>query len=431
MPAHAPNPLREARVGLVTLCLVLGTTALMVVVSSVHWQPRETYQLAFKVSQDATGIEPGTPVSMGGIHWGEVTRVTPGEIPARGSLAPLAEPGAMSKSRGTLVEFAIDSRLELWPDAKVARTASILGGDVQLVILDTGLTRGSVGSLATKGRDALGNRDVLQAWDGNTAVPNLFGTRLASKLEQLPEDWAAIKAYYADHVEDSLPARRESIRASFVAVRDAVRADVGRWQPMLETMASTFREFRGGMSGPDGLLDTVQSGWKGMRTDADVVQTNFAALRDRVNDQLEPRMLALADRATGEWRRTQEIWRQLAESGVESWAAYGSFMADSSLMGGQLDHAADDGLALIFGLLLGKPGEDGMARLQRFEAASRLAVAVSDLRCANEALLAMADGSEPVDPAMARRLRDAASRCVARFRSAVDRLNQLWQQPAR
>lgn len=49
----------------------------------------------------------------------------------------------------------------------------------------------------------------------------------------------------------------------------------------------------------------------------------------------------------------------------------------------------------------------------------------------NEAMLALAEDSEPVDPAMARRLREAAARCVTRFRVAVDRLNQLWQQPAR
>jgi hypothetical protein len=58
-------------------------------------------------------------------------------------------------------------------------------------------------------------------------------------------------------------------------------------------------------------------------------------------------------------------------------------------------------------------------------------VAVSDLRCANDALQSIADGTERVDPAMATRLSEAASRAVARFRASVDRLNQLWQQPVR
>jgi hypothetical protein len=72
-----------------------------------------------------------------------------------------------------------------------------------------------------------------------------------------------------------------------------------------------------------------------------------------------------------------------------------------------------------------------MTRLQRFEAASRLAVALGDLRTANDALQSLADGTESVDPAMATRLRQAAARAVERFRTAIDRLNQLWQQPAR
>lgn len=429
MPAHAANPLREARVGLATLCIVLGTTALLIVVSSVRWQPRERYQLAFKVSQDATGIEVGTPVTMGGIHWGEVTRVTRGEIPAQGSLAPLNQPGALSKSRGTLVEFELDSRLELWPDAKVMRTATILGGDVQLLILDTGLTRGSMASLAMKTRETLGQREVLQAWDGSTAIPTLFGARLASKLERLPEDWAAIKAFYDDRLEKEMPQRREAIRASFLSMRDAVRQDLAAWEPKLDAMTAAAGRLRTALAGPEGPVTVIKSGWQGMQGDATDVEVAFKDLQAKVNDQIEPRLARLSERATAEWNRAQRLWARLAESGDEARESYGSLMADSSLMGGQLTHAADDGLGLLLRLLLGKPGEDGMARLQRFEAATRLAVAVSDLRCANDALQSLADGIEPADAEMARRVRESAGRCVARFRASVDRLNQLWQRP--
>ena len=431
MPAHAPNPLNEARVGLVTLCIILGVSALLIVLSSIRWQPRETYQLAFRVNQDATGIEVGTPVRMGGIQWGEVTRVSRGEIPAEGSLAPMAQPGALAKSRGTLVEFAIDSRLELWPDAKVMRASTILGGDVHLVILDTGLARGGMATLAMKTRESLGQREVLPAWDGSTAVPNLFGVRLASRLDRLPDDWEAVRKFYVDTVAQDVPARKDAIVAGFVKLRDEVKADVSAWDPDAERLSASFRTIRDRLADPAGAVAAVESGWKGMRPDLDAVQRDLADLRTRVNDQVEPRLVSLAGRAEAEWARAGRAWSQVSESGIEAFAAYGSVAADGSLMAGQLGKAEGELLQLLLRLLLGKPGEDGMARMQRFEAASRLVVATSDLRRANEALLALADGTETVDPAMARQLRDAAARCVARFRVAVDRLNQLWQQPSR
>jgi len=431
VPAHAANPLREARVGLITTCLVLGATAVCIALSTIRWKPEETYQLAFRVNQDATGIEVGTPVRMGGIDWGRVTRVSRGEIPAEGSLSAVAQPGALTKSRGTLVEFALDSRLELWPDAKVTRVASILGGDVHLVVVDTGLTRGSVGALALKTREAVGGRGVLLAWEGSTTVPALVGTRLASRLERLPEDWLALKAFLGKELPDSFDERREVMERGFEPLRDHVRADIDAWTPAIERVNADFASVREQFSGSDGVVASVERGWKAMEPDIDAIRRDFEEVRDRIERQTQPRLLALADRAEAEWRRTTRVWSRLSEAGGETLDTYGDFMADSSLMAGQLSHSMDDGLALLVRLLFGKPGEDGMARLERFDAASRLAVALGDLRCANDAMLAIAEGTEPVDPAMASRLREAASRAVARFRSAIDRLNQLWQRPGR
>lgn len=431
MPAHASNPLREARVGLVTLCLVLGTTALCIVVSSVHWQPQETYRLAFRVNQDATGIEVGTPIRMGGIKWGEVTRVSRGEIPAEGSLSGLAQPGALGKSRGTLVEFALDSRLELWPDAKVTRVASILGGDVHLVVLDTGLTRGAMATLALKTRETLGQREVLQAWESNTTVPSLVGTRLASRLERLPDDWDDLVKFYREKVATTLPAKRDALVQNFQSIRDAVRADLKTWEASTSGLGPAFSSLRQEVSGPDGTATLVERGWKDMQPSLDAVEADFGQLRERIETQTQPRLMALGERAQREWDRTLRVWGDLSRSGVAAYDAYGSVMADSGLLGGQLSHAMDDGLGLLVRLLLGKPGEAGLTRMHRFEAASRLAVAVSDLRCANDALQSIADGTESVDPAMAERLRKAAARAVARFRASVDQLNQLWQQPVR
>lgn len=199
----------------------------------------------------------------------------------------------------------------------------------------------------------------------------------------------------------------------------------------MERLQADFGPLREELSGPQGVAAMVENGWKTMRPDMDTIERDFGDLRNRIDKDTQPRLLALADRGQAEWTRTQAIWTRLVAAGGDAVDSYGSLMADSSLMAGQLSHAMDDGIALLVKLLLGKPGEDGMTRLKRFEAASRLAVALGDLRTANDALQSLADGTESVDPAMATRLRRAAARAVERFRTSIDRLNQLWQQPVR
>ena len=98
-------------------------------------------------------------------------------------------------------------------------------------------------------------------------------------------------------------------------------------------------------------------------------------------------------------------------------------------MGGQISRAFDDLLGLLLKALVGKPGEDGMARLQRYEAASRLVLCTDELRRANDALQQLADSAQPVDADMAKRIREDAAKAVVQFRAAVERLAAPTQQP--
>jgi hypothetical protein len=50
MGAHQPNPLREARAGLLTLVVVLGVSTLLIVLSGIDLQRRITYRLGFTTS---------------------------------------------------------------------------------------------------------------------------------------------------------------------------------------------------------------------------------------------------------------------------------------------------------------------------------------------------------------------------------------------
>jgi hypothetical protein len=156
---------------------------------------------------------------------------------------------------------------------------------------------------------------------------------------------------------------------------------------------------------------------------------DLKSLQSRLDQDVEARATRLWEQATAEWKRTQALATTIDGAGRGAYAWWGDFMADNSLMGGQIGRMFDDLLGSLLRALLGKPGEDGMRRLARFEAASRLAVCTDDLRRANDAMQRLADGAQPVDPELARRLREDAARAVVQFRSAVERLTLLEQQP--
>ena len=104
-------------------------------------------------------------------------------------------------------------------------------------------------------------------------------------------------------------------------------------------------------------------------------------------------------------------------------------MANSSLMGGQIKRTFDELPAALLAALFGKPGESGMQRLRRYEAASRLAIATNDLRRASDALESLADATRAADPALSARIRQDAAQAVVQFRAAVDALLQGAGQP--
>jgi hypothetical protein len=417
MGAHQPNPLREARAGLLTLVVVLGVSTLLIVLSGIDLQRRITYRLGFTTSQNATGIEEGTPVTMGGIPWGQVVAVTSGALPPM-----LGQPQAdAGNGHGTLVTFELDARIQLWPAAKIARQSSILGGDVQLVILNTGQAVRSSGLLGLGFQESQSTESVLRAVDGG-GMAGLLGADLADKIERLPDDFEAMQQALAKGVRDRFNAEFEPIQASFQAIRARLRGDLDRWEPMFAQARSGLDALSARWIGPSGVQATVEGGadrietqWKRLAAELDELQT-------RVSRDLEPRLEVLARRAMSEWERLGRLRDQLSPAVDDAIGSYRRFMADSSLMGGQLGLLFDDVVGSLLKALLGKPGEDGMARWRRFEAASRLAVATSDLREANEALERLAGSAQGFDPALAREIRDKAIAAEQQFRDAVARL---------
>lgn len=433
MPAHEPNPLREARVGLATMCLVLGVSATLIVLCNMNWTDLRVYRVGFRVNQDATGIEPGTPVTLGGLTWGHVRSVSNGHLASDGSVANALKSMPPGTTRGTLVEFDLDARIELHDGAKVARSATILGGNVQLVIVDTGLMRGAAGGLPTKTRGALAEGAVVIATEANMGLTSLVGPRAATRLSMLPDDVEAISKAWVEEIKPGINKEMDALRGQTGPLADAIRNDRPAWGSAVDRASASMDRLRAQLDPAPGPQPSVardlSQGWDSGKPAFDAVQADFRALRDRLDQDTTPRAERLWQQANDEWTRVKELAARSAKAGADSIDAFQDFMANSSLMGGQIKRTFDELPAALLAAIFGKPGESGLQRLQRYEAASRLAVATDDLRRASDALESLADASRTVDPALAGRIRQDAAKAVLQFRQAVDALVHPWSQP--
>jgi ElaB/YqjD/DUF883 family membrane-anchored ribosome-binding protein len=167
--------------------------------------------------------------------------------------------------------------------------------------------------------------------------------------------------------------------------------------------------------------------WSAIGTDAD-------ALKRRFNEQLEPLADRVWRRARDEWNRAKKLGQRLAKAGDDSVDTYQDFMADSSLMGGQISRMFDQlmltTLRAAIGVGVAMVDHDMVDRMQRHAAASRLVIATNDLRRANDALESLASASaEAGHDALSRDLREQATRAVSEVREAVERLVDLCGQP--
>ena len=429
MPAHEPNPLREARVGFYMLSIVLSVSAVLIVLCNIDWNSRTRYRLAFRVSQDVTGVQPGTPVTLGGIQWGKVLSVDPGEIPAQGS-ATAALQGPASASRGTLVTFEIDSRIDLFDNAKIARASSMLGGDVQLVILETGLDHSvEQRGVPTMTREELPEGSVLIASSPAGGAVALLGSRLAARVSMLPDHIDELRQTIEKRMMPDIRAQSAPLQANFLATRDMIVKDRETWSSPMDQASASMKRLQARLAADSVIARDIEQGWTRAKPIYDAMASDLAMLKQRIDDDVEPRATRLWEQATEEWKRVQRLGGQIDAAGRGAYATYGEFMADNSLMGGQISRAFDDLLGLLLKALVGKPGEDGMARLQRYEAASRLVLCTDELRRANDALQQLADSVQPVDADMAKRIREDAAKAVVHFRAAVERLAAPTQQP--
>jgi hypothetical protein len=436
MGAHEPNPLREARAGLITLSTVIGVTVLSIAIATIQWGQWNTYRVGFKVTQDATNIVPGTPVILGGLQWGKVVRVEHAEFRATGSVEDAMRAAQAHASRGTVVEFELDPRITLHPGASISRSATFLGSNVALVINDTGSMRG--------GRSMPGPRStpidqgiVLAASDPVDAKIALLGLRAARSLDRLPDQFEAIKANWARLYAKEARMAFNALKDHAIQLRDAFVEDEPNWSGAVERTSQAMdrlrARFANGTPGAPSLDETVRATSTRASADWDALKVDADALKERFLKDAEPKAMDLWKRAKSEWARTTELLEQLRKAGGDAADSFYDFMANGSLMGGQISRTLETpllaALRAVFGVAVAMVDDDMVTRMQRYDAASRLVIATDELRRANDALEQLAADAKKSAPGLSQELRDEATRAVTAFRTAVERLVELSQQP--
>jgi hypothetical protein len=436
MGAHEPNPLREARAGLITLSTVIGVTVLSIAIATIQWGQWNTYRVGFKVTQDATNIVPGTPVILGGLQWGKVVRVEHAEFRATGSVEDAMRAAQAHASRGTVVEFELDPRITLHPGASISRSATFLGSNVALVINDTGSMRG--------GRSMPGPRStpidqgiVLAASDPVDAKIALLGLRAARSLDRLPDQFEAIKANWARLYAKEARMAFNALKDHAIQLRDAFVEDEPNWSGAVERTSQAMdrlrARFANGTPGAPSLDETVRATSTRASADWDALKVDADALKERFLKDAEPKAMDLWKRAKSEWARTTELLEQLRKAGGDAADSFYDFMANGSLMGGQISRTLETpllaALRAVFGVAVAMVDDDMVTRMQRYDAASRLVIATDELRRTNDALEQLAADAKKCAPGLSQELRDEATRAVTAFRTAVERLVELSQQP--
>lgn len=282
-----PNPAKERLAGFVTLAAILFGTLLIVVVTQVDWRPYTQYRLVFSLLQDASGIQPGVPVEIGGIHYGKVLRVETGPmLDDAGNVRPNAQNPDSPNANilGTFVTFELDSKVPLWSSARISRNATVLGGNVSIQIYDTGFELQNNPQAAGPNSPLIANA-TIRASNPPSGFTTIFGGPVALKLDQMYANFTLFYDWFTQHARKEIVAQFQSINASINSLRDSVKNDSNDWQARFASLKSNTSEMnrRLGISNegeqdPTSYSSIIKDTLPQIHADATSAQSDYTAV---------------------------------------------------------------------------------------------------------------------------------------------------------
>ncbi len=185
MPSVAERTRNNVRTGIfVTVALFLGMAIIIILTDpwDAIFSEKTTYSVVFDVTDGVKTLDEGADVRVGGLKRGSVNSV---------ELTPPDDSSEDDTYTSVIkVTFELDQSIPLFPDARIAVGAGLIGSDAWLDIID------------------LGNRKVVKQPDGSEALVML-------PMDQRVPEGAQLNGYTASMLASFLGLDDEEIKGNF------------------------------------------------------------------------------------------------------------------------------------------------------------------------------------------------------------------------
>ena len=431
-----PNPAKERLAGFVTLAAILCGTLLIVVVTQVDWRPYTQYRLVFSLLQDASGIQPGIPVEIGGIRYGKVLRVETGPmLDEAGNVRANVQrlDSAKANILGTFVTFELDSKVPLWSSARISRNATVLGGNVSIQIYDTGFELQS-NPQATGPNSPLIANATIRASNPPSGLSTIFGGPVALKLDQMYANFTLFYDWFTQNARKEMVAHFQSINASINSLRDNVKSDSNDWQARFASLKSNTSEMnrRLGISNegeqdPTSYSSIIKEKLPQIHADAISAQSEYTAMAAEIKNKVSEKMTKAYEDFQTQFARLLADMQTLTAAGKDANGAYADSAAELSLSGGQIYRAFQELLSGIVRAIVDKPNDAEFAKQDQLMFARELALQAQEVQVAVEDLQMLANQMKSSSPDMADAIRQRTAATLAQLKKSLDAFHATLQ----
>lgn len=431
-----PNPAKERLAGFLTLAAILCGTLLIVVVTQVDWRPYTQYRLVFSLLQDASGIQPGIPVEIGGIHYGKVLRVETGPmLDDAGNVRANAQrpDSANANILGTFVTFELDSKVPLWSSARVSRNATVLGGNVSIQIYDTGFELQNNSQSAGPNSPLIANA-TIRASNPPSGLSTIFGGPVALKLDQMYANFTLFYDWFTQHARTEMVAHFQSINASINLLRANVTSDSNDWQARFASLKSNTSEMNRqlgisnkGEQDPTSYSSIIKEKLPQIHADATSAQSDYTAMTAEIKIKVSEKMTKAYEDFQIQFARLLADMQTLTAAGKDANGAYADSVAELSLSGGQIYRAFQELLSGIVRAIVDKPNDAEFAKQDQLMFARELALQAQEVQVAVEDLQMLANQMKSSSPDMADAIRQRTAATLAQLKKSLDAFHATLQ----
>ena len=431
-----PNPAKERLAGFLTLAVILCATLLIVLVTQVDWRPYTQYRLVFSLLQDASGIQPGIPVQIGGIRYGKVLRVETGPmLDEAGNVRPNAQrpDSANANILGTFVTFELDSKVPLWPSARISRNATVLGGNVSIQIYDTGFELQNNPQVTGPSSPLIANA-TIRASNPPSGFTTIFGGPVALKLDQMYANFNLFYDWFTQNARKEIVAHFESINASINSLRADVNSDSNDWQARFASLKSNTAEMnrRLGISNqgeqdPTSYSSIIKQKLPQIRADGTSAHSDYTAVAAEIKNKVSEKMTKAYEDFETQFARLQADMQTLTAAGQDANSAYADSIAQLSLSGGQIYRAFQELLSGIVRAIVEKPNDAQFSQQDQLMFARELALQAQEVQVAVEDLEKLANQMKSSSPDMADAIRQRTAATLAQLKKSLDAFHATLQ----